>query len=254
MTLAPTSAGHTLPDVAALRARVERGETRSEHWRRDQLGALRHLLERHEDAILEAIVFSCVDEREATSKSASPASSSSNGANGHHIRHFHSDAHSMISLIEDDIDTMIANSSDGEEARSIVGHLDEAILKEGGRSGILRNRRSRTSISFSPPAHHATGTEPYVQTGRPIYRQGAAKDPFVNRSSQGRALSVNRARILTCLHMGQLERPVYKWGALFIDGSRFHMGRNIHMFITYVYCLNPYPVLIRPTVSIISAR
>ena len=55
MTLAPTSAGHTLPDVAALRARVERGETRSEHWRRDQLRALRHLLERHEDAILEAI-------------------------------------------------------------------------------------------------------------------------------------------------------------------------------------------------------
>ncbi len=55
MTFAPTTAGHNLPDVAALRARVERGETRSEHWRRDQLRALRHLLERHEDDILEAI-------------------------------------------------------------------------------------------------------------------------------------------------------------------------------------------------------
>ena len=29
--------------------------------------------------------------------------------------------------------------------------------------------------------------------------------------------------------MGQLERPVCKWGALFTDGSRFHMGRNIYI-------------------------
>ncbi len=55
MTLASAPAAQTLPDVAALRATVERGDTRSERWRRHQLRNLRTLLETHEDAILEAI-------------------------------------------------------------------------------------------------------------------------------------------------------------------------------------------------------
>lgn len=55
MTLASAPVAHTLPDVATLRAVVERGDSRSERWRRDQLRALRKLLETHEDAILEAI-------------------------------------------------------------------------------------------------------------------------------------------------------------------------------------------------------
>lgn len=44
-----------LPDAAALRAPVERGETRSLHWRLEQLERLSTLLKHHEPAVLEAL-------------------------------------------------------------------------------------------------------------------------------------------------------------------------------------------------------
>jgi len=55
MTFTTAATAQTLPDVKAMRAPVDRGETRSEAWRRQQLNVLRQLLDRHEDAILEAL-------------------------------------------------------------------------------------------------------------------------------------------------------------------------------------------------------
>ena len=81
-----------------------------------------------------------------------PAHTATSEVNEVHARrdhHFHSDVHSMVSLIEDDIDNMVTNGSDGENTTSILSHLEEAILKEAGRSyGNRRNRRKDHQLSL----------------------------------------------------------------------------------------------------------
>ena len=68
------------------------------------------------------------------------ATSEENEVHSRRDHHFHSDVHSMVSLIEDDIDNMVTNGSEGEDMISILSHLDEAILKE---AGCRRTRRYR---------------------------------------------------------------------------------------------------------------
>jgi aldehyde dehydrogenase (NAD+) len=54
LSVAPPAAAH-LPDAAAMRAPVERGETRPLRWRLQQLDRLETLLREHEPAVLEAL-------------------------------------------------------------------------------------------------------------------------------------------------------------------------------------------------------
>ncbi len=55
MTSSTVPVSQALPDLAALRAPVQRGDTRAEGWRRRQLQAVATLVEEHEDEILAAL-------------------------------------------------------------------------------------------------------------------------------------------------------------------------------------------------------
>ena len=62
----------------------------------------------------------------------------------------------MVSLIEDDIGN-IATNKDGENTASILSRLDDAILKEAGRSGDSRRIRQYKNTNMSCRRHARTG-------------------------------------------------------------------------------------------------